>query len=133
MSTLTLALGATTLALPSALNWVDEYTWSPIEQTQTYTITGALLVEEGVKQTGRPYTLEGDTDKTWCTRALVDTLKGWAATPGVLMTLTLRGVARQVTFDHVKGALQGLPVLFYEDGSIEQHDWYVPTLRLIGM
>ncbi len=133
MSTITLALGATTLSLPSALNWVDEYTWSPIEQAQTYTTTGALLIEEAVKQTGRPYTLEGAQDKTWCSRELVNTLKGWAATPGVQLVLTIRGMAHPVTFDHLKGALQGLPVLFFEDGSIADADWYVPTLRLIGI
>ncbi len=133
MSTITLALGALTLDLPSALKWVDEFTWSPIEQSQTYTNTGALLIEEAVKQTGKPYTLEGEEDKTWCTRELVNTLKGWAATPGVQMVLTLRGVARAVTFDHVRGALEGLPVMFYEDGSIADADWYVPTIRLIGI
>ena len=133
MSTITLALGATTLQLPSALSWTDEYTWSPIEQAQTYTTTGALLIEEAVKQTGKPYTLEGAQDKTWCTRELVNTLKGWAATPGVQLVLTIRGIARPVTFDHLKGALQGLPVQFWEDGSIADDDWYVPTLRLIGI
>jgi hypothetical protein len=133
MSTITLALGATTLQLPSALSWTDEYTWSNIEQAQTYTTTGALLIEEAVKQTGKPYTLEGAQDKTWCTRELVNTLKGWAATPGVQLVLTIRGIARPVTFDHLKGALQGLPVQFWEDGSIADDDWYVPTLRLIGL
>lgn len=133
MSTITLALGATTLQLPSALSWTDEYTWSPIEQAQTYTTTGALLIEEAVKQTGKPYTLEGAQDKTWCTRELVNTLKAWAATPGVQLVLTIRGIARPVTFDHLKGALQGLPVQFFEDGSIADDDWYVPTLRLIGI
>ena len=39
-------LARTTLSLPSALVWADEYTWSPIEQTQTYTTTGALLIAQ---------------------------------------------------------------------------------------
>ncbi len=140
MSSLTLAyttLGAspvtTTLALPSALSWTDEYTWSPVVQTQTYTTTGALLIEEATKQAGRPYTLEGSEDRTWCTRALVDTLHAWAAAPGIVLVLNIRGLARSVTFDHSRGALQGLPVLFYEDGSVAGADWYVPTLRLIGL
>lgn len=125
--------GPITLNLPDALSWADEYSWSPIEQSQTYTTTGALLIEEHVKQTGRPITLEGSEDRTWCTRELVDTLHAWAATPGVVMTLVLRGVSRSVTFDHVKGALQGLPVLFYADGSIEASDWYIPTLRFLEL
>lgn len=121
----------TTVTLPDALNWTDEYTWSPVEQTKTYTTTGALLIEEGLKQAGRPITLEGGEDRTWCTRALVDQLHTWAALPGMVLTLTLRGTPRSVTFDHERGALQGLPVLFYADGSIEASDFYVPTIRLM--
>lgn len=127
------APSATTVTLPDALNWIDEYTWSPVEQTKTYTTTGALLIEEAVKQSGRPHTLEGSEDRTWCTRALVDQLHAWAATPAIVLSLTIRGTARDVTFDHEKGALQGLPVLFYADGSIESTDWYVPTLRFLEL
>ena len=131
--TLTHAASITTVTLPDALSWADEYSWSPVEQTKTYTTTGALLIEEGIKQAGRPITLEGGMDRTWCTRALVDTLRGWAATPAMVLTLTLRGVAHQVTFDHEKGALQGLPVLFYADSAIASDDWYVPTLRFLEL
>lgn len=131
--TLTHAATSTALTLPDAMNWVDEYTWSPVQQTKAYTTTGALLIEEGVKQAGRPITLEGSKDTTWCTRALVDQLHAWAATPGITLALTLRGVAHTVTFDHERGALQGLPVLFYADGSIASDDWYVPTLRFLEL
>jgi len=131
--TLTHTASSTTLTLPDALNWVDEYTWSPVQQSQTYTTTGALLIEEGVKQAGRPITLQGEIDKTWCTRAMVDQLHAWANTPALLLTLTLRGTARQVTFDHSKEALQGLPVLFYQDSAIGSDDWYVPTLKFLEL
>lgn len=126
--TLTHIPSSMTLTLPDALNWVDEYTWSPVEQTKTYTTTGALLIEEGTKQAGRPITLEGANDRTWCTRALVDQLHTWAHTAGIVLTLTIRGIARSVTFDHERGALKGLPVLFYSDGSVDSDDWYVPTI-----
>lgn len=129
--TLTHTASSTSVTLPDALSWADEYTWSPIEQAQTYTTTGALLIEDHVKQSGKPFTLEGSADRTWCTRALVDQLHAWAATPNILLTLVIRGASHVVTFDHTKGALQGLPVLFYADGSIEAVDFYVPTIRLI--
>lgn len=131
--TLSHAPSSTTLTLPDALNWADEYAWSPIEQSKTYTTTGALLIEEGIKQAGRPITLEGSMDSTWCTRALVNTLHAWAATTGIVLTLTLRGVAHSVTFDHEKGALQGLPVMFYADASVDSTDFYVPTLRFLEL
>ena len=72
-------------------------------------------------------------DSTWCTRALVDQLRAWAAQTGMLLVLTLRGVPHNVTFDHSKDALQGLPVLFYQDSSIASDDWYVPTLRFLEL
>ena len=133
MITLTHTPSATTLTLPDALSWADEYAWSPVEQTKTYTTTGALLIEEAVRQSGRPITLDGSEDRTWCTRAMVDQLHAWAQTPGITLVLTLRGMARTVNFDHEKGALQGLPVLFYADGSIESTDFYVPSLRFVEL
>lgn len=131
--TLTHTASSTSVTLPDALNWTDEYTWSSVTQSKSYTTTGALLIEEAVRQAGRPITLEGSEDTTWCTRALVDQLHAWAQTTGITLNLTLRGTARTVTFDHEKGALQGLPVLFFEDGSIASDDWYVPTLRFIEL
>lgn len=131
--TLTHTASSTTITLPDALDWSDEYTWSPVQQSKTYTTTGALLIEEGVKQAGRPITLEGSADRTWCTRALVDQLHSWARTTGIVLTLTLRSVSHSVTFDHERGALQGLPVLFYQDGSIASDDWYIPTLRFLEL
>ena len=131
--TLTHTPSATTLTLPDALSWADELSWSSVEQTKTYTTTGALLIEESVRQSGRPITLEGSEDRTWCTRAVVVQLYAWAQIPGIILVLTLRGMARTVTFDHEKGALQGLPVLFYADGSIESTDFYVPSLRFVEL
>lgn len=128
---ITLTHSGNSLELPDALSWTDEFTWSPVEQSKTYTTTGALLIEEHVKQAGRPVTLEGAEDRTWCTRSLVEQLRAWAAQSGLVMTLVLRGTARQVMFDHEKGALLGLPVNFYADGAIDASDFYVPTLRLL--
>ncbi len=130
---ITLTHESTTVTLPDALEWADEYTWSPVEQTSTYTTTGALLIEEATKQAGRPITLEGTIDRTWCPRSTIDQLHTWAQTTGTVLTLTLRGIAHQVIFDHSKSALQGLPVLFYQDSSIASNDWYYPTLRFLEL
>lgn len=131
--TLTHTASSTTITLPNALEWTDEYTWSPVEQTSTYTTTGALLIEEATKQAGRPITLEGAIDRTWCPRSMVDQLHAWAQTAGTVLTLTLRGAPHSVIFDHSKSALQGLPVLFYQDASVASDDWYYPTLRFIEL
>lgn len=71
--------------LPDNIYWSDEFDWNPVGQVRTYTLTGALVVEETLMQAGRPITLEG----AWITRQSVQdlvTLQGAAATA---MTLTL--------------------------------------------
>ena len=123
----------TTLTLPDDLSWADEFSWQPVVQTKTYTTTGALLIEEATRQAGRPITLESATDRAWCTRYLVTTLRTWASSTNASMTLVLRGTTRTVTFDHEKGALQGLPVFFYADSWVEAIDYYMPTIRLLEL
>lgn len=137
--TLTHTVGNTTTTVTfedggMAMDWVDEFSWSPVAQTKTYTTTGALLIEEGTRQAGRPITLEGRIDTAWCPRSMVDQLRAWAATPGIVLSLTIRGVTRNVTFDHEGGnALKGFPVLFYADGSIADDDNYVPSIKLLEL
>lgn len=130
---ITLSKGATTIELPESLSWADEFNWSPVQQTKTYTTTGALLLEHSVKQAGRPITLEGAEDRAWCTRAVVATLKAWAEIPGVELDLILRGAYKKVTFDHENTALEGFPILFYDDSSWDPQDFYYPTIRLITL
>ena len=78
--------------LPDDLVWRDEFDWAPVEQVVTPTLSGALLVEETPKPSGRPITLVGH-----CPRATVQILKVLEAVPSQLLTLTLLdGVARTV-------------------------------------
>ncbi|MGY8903715.1 MAG: hypothetical protein ACKVIH_04110 [Burkholderiales bacterium] len=130
---ITLSYNAVTLALPDDLAWIDEFAWSAVEQTKTYTTTGALLIEEATRQAGRPITLQADDNRAWCTRQLVTSLYAWCAIANITMTLVLRGQARSVTFDRENSALEGFPVLFYADGSIDASDFYVPTIRLLEL
>ncbi|WP_371369953.1 hypothetical protein ACA097_09520 [Pseudomonas sp. QL9] len=47
-----------TIELDDQIEWTDEFAWDPVSQDQERSITGALLVQEGVKLYGRPITLE---------------------------------------------------------------------------
>lgn len=121
------------LDLPTSLDWTDEFSYSPVQQTKTWSVTGAMLVEESVKQAGRTITLSGAADRTWCNRPLVQALQAWAALPNFVMQLQIRGIFHTVIFDHEKGALEGFPVIFLEDGSVDADTLYYVSLKFIEL
>lgn len=74
------------LDLPKDLQWVDELTWNKVEQNSEFSLTGALLIQEGVKQKGRFITLVGLDNMAWITREQGVTLLNMANTPGLIIT-----------------------------------------------
>ena len=56
---ITLTYNGTTANLGDRLHWADEFDWSPVEQSTTYSTTGRLLVDLSTKLSGQPITLEG--------------------------------------------------------------------------
>ena len=129
---LTLSDSGTTLALNPDLYWSDENTWHPVEQTADRTITGALIVQAAGRIAGRPVTLEPQDDSAaWMSLADVTALRYWAAVPGKTMTLTLRGVERDVIFRHQDGGFEARPVIQYRDGHELTTDFYRCTIRLM--
>lgn len=123
----TLTYGAITITLPDDLSWPDEYTWRAVAQSREHTLTGALVVESAVRQAGCPITLSGDDSGAWITRAVLDALLAASYLPGQQFTLTLRGVAYTVMFDHEAGAIDARPVWDVSDPT--GSDFYVTTLR----
>ena len=126
---ITLTDGVTPIALPADLYWSDE-NWSPVEQTAQRTITGALVVSAAQRLSGRPITLQPEDDMSaWLTYPLLAQLRTWAATAGLVLTLTLRGVARPVLFRHQDTAVEAAPVAHYSD--VDAGDYYRATLRFM--
>ncbi|MCK9348235.1 MAG: hypothetical protein M0P41_04815 [Sphaerochaeta sp.] len=76
--------------LPKDLQWADELTWNAVAQSVEYSLTGALLIQEGVKQKGRTITLSGLDNMAWITREVGSTLLSMANTPGLVMTLEFK-------------------------------------------
>jgi len=75
------------LDLPKDLQWVDELTWNAVDQSTEFSLTGALLVQEGVRQKGRYVTLNGLDNMAWITREQGLSLLSMANTPGLILTL----------------------------------------------
>lgn len=129
--TITLSDGTTTLALDPDLLWEDEFGWAPVAQTVEHSVTGALIVDVGQRQAGRPITLVAEDERSgWITRADMAQLQIWAGVPGKQLTLTLHGVARAVLFRHHDGGpFDARPVAHYSDPA--PTDWVIATLRFI--
>lgn len=69
-----------TLTLDPQFDWADEFDWQPLAQSDPiYTITGAMIIETGIKQAGRPITLNGDN--VWLKKSVLDTLFDLSQTP----------------------------------------------------
>ena len=128
---ITLTYNGTTAHISDRLDWQDEFGWSPVDQTTSYSTTGALLVDVALKQAGRPITLVGTETAAWISRALCSTLQAWAELPGIQLTLVLRGQSRQVMFDHAKGGFTGQPVWKLQDGEQSDEQLYLPTFRFL--
>lgn len=127
--TITLSVGATSLALDPDLLWADENNWHPVEQAVERSLTGALLIDVGRRTGGRFITLQPEDDgSAWMTRDDVEQLKAWAAIAGQEMQLTLRGETRTVLFRHPE-PMEAVPVVHYRD--VQNSDWYRLTLRFL--
>lgn len=80
--------------LPPDLVWVDEHEWSPVVKKASVSVTGSTIVSVGVRQSGRPVTLESGSDFAWVTRQALDSLTALRAADTKPLTLTL-GDGRQ--------------------------------------
>lgn len=128
---ITLTYSGTTTQLGNRLVWTDEFAWSPVAQVTEPGTTGALLVHVGARTAGRPITLDGVESNAWITRALCSSLEAWAALPGIFLTLMLRGVARQVIFDHEQGGFEAQPIWRIADGEQTPEEVFLPTFRFL--
>ena len=71
-------LTSETVPLEDGFLWSDEFDWKPVEQKQERSISGALIVQEGKKLSGRPITLQpANKTKGWIKLSDLNTLRLW--------------------------------------------------------
>jgi len=113
--------------LTDNLVWPDEYQFNQIEQFRDRSLTGGLIIQEGLKQYGRPITLEG-----WLSRSVVEALVAKEAGAGVVMDLVLPDERTFfVTFDRNNVAVEARPIFPYTKASTDPAWYYDVVLRLI--
>lgn len=117
-----------TLTLPTDLLWVNEFDWTPVQQTQSRSITGALIVESGIKTKGQSITLAGDNTSGMI--ALSDLKLLQAKLNNTSMVLTLNDARTfNVIFDHTKTPIEAKQQIDYSDPS--DADFYTLKINLI--
>lgn len=116
------------IELPDLL-WTDEYAWNPVVGDIAYTVSGALIVEESVMQSGRPITLASTESGGWTTKAVVDALRQLSLATGNTLALNLHGTTRTVIWKRSGNSVEAEPVVAYSDPSPDTR--YRITLRLL--
>jgi len=124
--------------LPKDLEWKDELNWGTVDQIVEYSLTGALLIQEGVKQKGRPITFTGKDNMAWITREQGLTLLAMRNTQGLVMTLKFLNknapasvlFSFNVMFRHSEGAVDLSNIKDFDQ--YESDAWYiVNAIRLM--
>ncbi len=124
---ITLTYAGTQLVLSDRLLWTDEYAWGAVVTEHRWGTDGALHVHVGKRQAGRPITLDGRASAAWLSRNQCDQLYAWAALPGAMFSLVLRGIARTVLLLE----FQADPVWRLADGEIDGETVYVPFFKFM--
>ena len=109
--------------------WDDEFEWTAPQRAQEYSITGALIVDVGVRLAGRPITLKSDADHGWVTRAVVQQLQAAINTSAGPVLLQLAD-GRSMNVHFAPDPLQATPLVRAELPGPELP--YLITLRLIA-
>lgn len=115
------SLGSVTL--PEDPVWINEFEWTPVEQSSEYSLTGALILQLSVKQAGRSILL----DCHWLTRAQVQALVALADAPNAEYALVISQGTYPVVFDRPPYDIRPLRVI----ADPASTDRYAVTLRLI--
>lgn len=122
------------IALPD-LHWDDEFAWTPVQQSLSWTESGALVREESAVLSGRPITLAGERTSAWVTRATVKALYAMqAAALAAPMTLTLDdGSTHDVIWRRDAAAPMTVAPVRTAVSDPDDAEWYSITLRLLAV
>lgn len=119
------------IQIPRGMVWTDEFGWSRVEKSLEYSVTGAALIDAGVRLAGRPISLQGEVDAGWIKRGTLAALQALAdADPTAEFALVLAD-GRSFTVQFAPGVLpvEGKPIARPEL-PVENYP-YTATVRLI--
>ena len=124
-----------TVSLEDGFLWSDEFDWKPIEQKLERSITGAAIIQEGRKQSGRPITLNpADHGMGWIKLRDLRKVQAWSVLhEQFTLEFEWPHDTRQfeVIFNHEAGALEAKPVKGIPAISLD--DYLNVTLRFLEL
>jgi len=125
-----MALTLDGIAIEHDFVWIDEFDFTPIQQSETRTLTGALVFESAVKQKGRPITIAEGDKPARAIKATVDDLYALLAQNKVMTLVLPDGRTFQTRFKNDDGKpVDAKPHTYFE--VMDDTDYYTLTLQLI--
>ncbi len=113
------------LILPDDLVWIDEVSYSPVQGQVKWTIAGKQIFWGQRLLTGRPLTLEAQSDAGWLTKEQVESLYRLASDPQATFELTYHDKKYLVRFRHeTPPVIEMRPIAPFRDE-------YFGTIKLI--
>lgn len=121
------------ITLSDALVWSNEHSYSQVAQTQDRGVTGAIIIQEALKQYGREIDLTGTSESNWISKATLDALYAKEALLDHDMPVTLPdGQTFTVRFNRNGGpAIQAERVSLYQGIPTATTLYTITRLRLI--
>ncbi|WP_240531128.1 hypothetical protein [Variovorax boronicumulans] len=118
------------LQIPRGMVWSDEFGWSRVEKSLEYSLTGAALIDAGVRLAGRPITLQGEVDAGWIRRGSLTALQTLAEGDAIGAHALVLADGRTFTVQFAPGLpIEGKPLARPE---LPVADYpYVAIVRLI--
>ena len=112
----------------------DEHEWSSLVSSTKYALDGTMIVEQSIRQAGRPYTMQAPSDMGFLTRSTVNALKVERDKLGATFWLDYRadGIVKRVKvmFDTTKDdAITAKPLKDFISPSLD--DLFIVTLKFL--
>lgn len=121
------------IELPYDLYPIDDLNWCGVVSKTDYTLTGSLDIQQGIKNAGKPVTLQSNDDLGLVTRNIVNQLHEQCATPETIFEMVYEKdgkIHRQdVIFDTTKAPIEAVPAKGFN--SPNPDDYFQITLRFL--
>jgi hypothetical protein len=118
------------LPIPRGMVWFDEFGWSRVEKSLEFSLTGAALIDAGVRLAGRPITLQGEVEAGWIKRGALAALQALADADATGAHALVLADGRTFNVQFAPGLpVEGKPIARPEL-PVENYP-YVATVRLI--